>query len=382
MSNFRLKKILLNVFFVSALLLCFFLFRLFEQRNLSHVGQNISAMLRNEVNLSNSYAISKTIFDLESLGLFKCSKLIEINNEHRVFYDSTSNQNCNGLKTYFQRGNTLLLKGLNGLSYELYFIKPSNLFAYALEGLIYLILIFLGIYLPRTFYRSIEKEKSKNAILEIERKTLYESAKQVSHDIASPLSAIQMMTSLLHNVDPEIKNVLDKAIIRTKHIFEDLQAINRRSGHIDVQNCVKEILSEKRVRWPLGPDILLKESSEISIKAIGAESDFKRILSNLLNNAQEAISPAKKGSIEVEISFILDRFKILISDNGKGISAENLKRIGTKGFSVGKQTYTSAGSGLGVHHAMTTLNSWGGDLIFKSKVGDGTSVEISLVAAF
>jgi hypothetical protein len=69
--------------------------------------------------------------------------------------------------------------------------------------------------------------------------------------------------------------------------------------------------------------------------------------------------------------------EVTISDNGKGMSAQTLKRIGERGFSDGKHSCES-GSGLGVYHARNTIESWGGELRYESEVGRGTVAIIRL----
>ncbi len=51
-----------------------------------------------------------------------------------------------------------------------------------------------------------------------------------------------------------------------------------------------------------------------------------------------------------------------------------LKELGTLVRSFGK----AGGSGLGLYHAKSSVESWGGTLSIQSKVGEGTSIQITL----
>jgi hypothetical protein len=69
--------------------------------------------------------------------------------------------------------------------------------------------------------------------------------------------------------------------------------------------------------------------------------------------------------------------QITIEDTGKGISEEVLARLGSRGTSHGK----ASGSGLGLFHARASVKNWGGNLELRSKVGQGTTVIVTLPKA-
>ena len=100
--------------------------------------------------------------------------------------------------------------------------------------------------------------------------------------------------------------------------------------------------------------------------------DFERIASNLLNNAIEAISDDKNGLVELELLDIDASTVFVIKDNGRGISENILNKIGTKGFTEGKFN----GNGLGVYHAVSTVEKAGGKLHIKSQYGLGTTITV------
>lgn len=103
--------------------------------------------------------------------------------------------------------------------------------------------------------------------------------------------------------------------------------------------------------------------------------EFERSVSNLINNAAEASPLGSKVIIAVnDADKILE---ILIKDFGKGISAENLKKIGTKGFSSEKEN----GTGIGVFYAKRFIEDLGGRLNIESSLGEGTKVSIFIPKA-
>ena len=65
---------------------------------------------------------------------------------------------------------------------------------------------------------------------------------------------------------------------------------------------------------------------------------------------------------------------IEVKDNGKGIPPEVLAKLGQKGETYGK----AGGNGLGLYHARTTIEGWGGSFKIESVPGKGTAVLITL----
>ena len=115
------------------------------------------------------------------------------------------------------------------------------------------------------------------------------------------------------------------------------------------------------------------------------------MISNLINNAVEALSSGVQGRVLVEMqrqtesalspsgvltqSGLRSEYAVIrISDNGKGISPDVLERIGQHGFSEGK----ADGNGLGLSHARQKVESWNGNLKVRSVLGVGTTVEMSI----
>ncbi|MBI4655961.1 MAG: hypothetical protein HY746_04335 [Elusimicrobia bacterium] len=103
--------------------------------------------------------------------------------------------------------------------------------------------------------------------------------------------------------------------------------------------------------------------------------EFRRIISNLVNNAVESLGD--NGAVNVGLVCEDGNIILTITDTGKGIPPEILAKLGTRGETHGK----AGGSGLGLFHARTTAERWGGSLEIKSELSKGTSVTVKLPAA-
>ena len=142
-----------------------------------------------------------------------------------------------------------------------------------------------------------------------------------------------------------------------------------------VPSLVDAVVSEKRMQF--SDHLALELEQQISKTSYGffvrAEmASLKRVLSNLLNNAAEAVK--FDGRVSVAVMGDADRACIVIRDNGPGIPAHLLARLGEKGMTYNKP----GGSGLGIYHAMETVRAWDGELTFATPASGGTEVTLTL----
>lgn len=214
-------------------------------------------------------------------------------------------------------------------------------------------------------------------------------ARQVAHDIRSPLSALDIVLATTQNMPEDKRHLARSAITRIKDIANDLlnQAPKpdasssnsmKTSAHL-ISSLIESILSEKRAQYRNLINAHIDFELTQNVYGLFADVDpveFKRIISNLINNSVEAL-PDDKGRVIVLLTSNKNQITCEIRDSGRGIPARLLSHLGKKGFSFGKEG-TSAGSGLGLYHARTTIESWGGKLDVESTEGKGTSLFLSL----
>jgi len=237
-----------------------------------------------------------------------------------------------------------------------------------------------------------EKLELKDKIKENEKSVAIATiAAQVSHDIRSPLSALDMAVKDIGELPEDTRLIIRHSMTRIRDIANNLLAKNRNQNAEVFESSAEEkietillsslidgLVSEKRMQFrsKLGLQIhfdLNQESYGLFSKIESRE--LKRVLSNLINNSVEAFDG--DGIIKVTLKSSDDRVEIKIIDNGKGIPPEVLLKLGGKGESFGK----NEGNGLGLFHARTTLESWGGSLKLESTLGAGTTVTVALSKA-
>jgi PAS domain S-box-containing protein len=106
----------------------------------------------------------------------------------------------------------------------------------------------------------------------------------------------------------------------------------------------------------------------------GNHQQLEQVIINLITNACESLRHRDQ---KIDIVVLTDRekhqIKIIVEDQGAGISKENLNYILDPFFTTKRN---SGGTGLGLYISYNIIKSHGGDLIVNSEVGKGTCIEI------
>jgi nitrogen fixation/metabolism regulation signal transduction histidine kinase len=103
------------------------------------------------------------------------------------------------------------------------------------------------------------------------------------------------------------------------------------------------------------------------------EKQLSRVFINLFTNAIQAINTGAKGHITITLSTVLANHKIIIRDNGIGMTREQQLKIFSPNF-----TTKSSGMGLGLAMVKNIIESAGGSITFSSIPGSGTTFTIEL----
>lgn len=232
---------------------------------------------------------------------------------------------------------------------------------------------------------------------------LSELADQVSHDIRSPLTALNMVFGLLSNVPEEHRLLIKNAAARINDISNQLlqkgklhNKPNKTSAAIstliadDAPQLSTELLpalidvlvSEKRIQFRDKINLSIETNLEESYGAfVNINSiEIKRVLSNLITNAAEALEKKDEGRITVCIKNYTSKVIVSIRDNGTGIPKHILEQLGQRGITHGKEG-SNSGSGLGIYHAKKTIESFDGVFEIQSQQGLGTEIRMIFKSA-
>ncbi len=216
-----------------------------------------------------------------------------------------------------------------------------------------------------------------------------ELASQVAHDIRSPLTALRSIASDSVAVGPDQKRTLMTVIDRITGIADNLLRTRReiqeatgngkgKSGELSylVSDAVENLISEKREHFRSRQGLRIEfDPSDDNIGVFTAidRTQLLSTLSNLIDNAIESIP--SEGSVSISLKNVSsDCCEITVSDTGRGMSEDDLVKLGTKNFTRGK----TSGSGLGFYQAKEFLSKVGGEIQAFSKLGEGTSISLTI----
>ncbi|MCO4793410.1 MAG: HAMP domain-containing histidine kinase [Bacteriovoracaceae bacterium] len=212
---------------------------------------------------------------------------------------------------------------------------------------------------------------------------LLEGLSQVVHDIKSPLAALDTVLSNSDELCKEKKDLVQQAVMRIRNISKDvlsknkvINELNEKKSLVSLNNILHSVVNEKlhEINSLKGVVININNflhSNDARIKV--RPSEFKRALSNILNNAVESLDQI--GFVEINVEQISNgKVMITFRDNGKGIPRKVTSRLGQKGFTYGKRD----GNGLGLYSALKIIKKHKGDVEISSVLRKGTSVRIFL----
>jgi len=214
---------------------------------------------------------------------------------------------------------------------------------------------------------------------------LIQISTQVAHDIRSPLAALGAAVKGLESLPPEQRSLIANAVNRMQGIADDLLQRYRAPSTAPVISkltvcplggIIEQVLAEKRLQYKEKAGVKI-EFTGVSdgIKALVEPKELQRLISNLVNNSVEAFNGP--GRVSIVVSVLDEKALIEVKDNGKGIPAVILAKLGQKGETHGK----AGGNGLGLYHARTTVEGWGGIFKIESEPSKGTTVAIELPRA-
>jgi cell cycle sensor histidine kinase DivJ len=220
----------------------------------------------------------------------------------------------------------------------------------------------------------------------------------MSHELRTPLNAIIGFSEMIAQED-----VLMIDAARRK---EYAQLINDSGQHLlSVVNGILDMSKMESGNFEISPEpfaprgALLNCCNLLALKAkengidlvtraaedlpmiTGDPRAFKQILLNLVSNAIKFTE--RGGTVTVSAGVEGPRLVVRVADNGVGIAAEDLKRIGDPFFQAGK-TYQRRheGTGLGLSIVKSLVALHGGEMTVQSRIDEGTTVAIALPLAF
>ncbi|MCM1991563.1 HAMP domain-containing sensor histidine kinase [Oceanirhabdus seepicola] len=204
----------------------------------------------------------------------------------------------------------------------------------------------------------------------------------ISHELRTPLAAIRGWSELLkEDLDESDKamglDIITNESIRLNTLVEQLLDFSKLQSKrvvlnkdiIDLNGLTANVTSYFKRRFEEENISLYLTLSEHHIDIKGDENRIKQVLINVIDNAMKFTSPEGKISVStgVEEGYAI----IKITDNGVGISEEDLKKVTEKFF---KGSSSKSGTGIGLALCKEIMELHKGEFLIDSTLGIGTEV--------
>ncbi|MCP4678869.1 MAG: response regulator [Deltaproteobacteria bacterium] len=177
----------------------------------------------------------------------------------------------------------------------------------------------------------------------------------------------------------EIVAGIRKGVSRIKNITSGLKTYAYkgsvdRFGAVDFESCIDEALKlcENRLKYNIE---VIRETRGEHITVWGDEQKIVQVIVNLIVNGADAIEDVEQAQLRISTEYDRENVHVYVSDNGKGISEDNIERIfdpfvTTK--DVGK------GTGLGLSICGKIIESHGGKIEVSRSLEGGAQFHIEL----
>ncbi|MBV7276820.1 HAMP domain-containing protein [Clostridium sp. PL3] len=208
----------------------------------------------------------------------------------------------------------------------------------------------------------------------------------VSHELKTPLSIMNAGIQVLHlDEEPTVEEyketieMVERNTKRLMNIVEDLFLLTNEScidaaDEIDLKKLFLQIEAELQ---PIYNDKNIYIDYEFGFsKIVGNKTLIYEAFFNLVENAMKYNST--NGKVEIKTLVEDNVEKIIISDSGIGIPAENINKIFEPFYRVDpSRSRKIAGAGLGLSLVKSIIEKHGWKIELESTVGVGTCFEVS-----
>lgn len=225
----------------------------------------------------------------------------------------------------------------------------------------------------------VNKDKIKNDFIS-----------SISHELRTPLTSIKgwavVLKDSLENEElmEDGLSIIEKESDRLSKMVEDLLDFSRFiSGRItldkdtfNITSTVITVAKQMKLRANLNGLEFITEIYPDIVITVGDENRIKQILINLLDNAIKFTS--EKGWVKIKTEVENENFVIIVSDNGVGISKEEINLVKEK-FYKGRHSKSHSGLGLSISEEIAKLHGGSLDIFSEENIGTVVKVKIPIV---
>lgn len=216
-----------------------------------------------------------------------------------------------------------------------------------------------------------------------------------SHELKTPLTSLKLQAQMFkrnsqkndpENYSPEridrIFEQTDKQVSRLVRLVDDMLDISRiRTGKLSIStenvclsDIVKDVIERHRPQFQEVSNTELQISRLVECRVKGDRLRIEQVISNLLNNA---LRYGRGKPVSVSVDTIDKEARIVIQDNGIGISQTSQEKIFSR-FQRAVPASEVSGLGLGLYIAKQIVEAHGGQISVDSELNRGSTFIVSL----
>jgi len=232
------------------------------------------------------------------------------------------------------------------------------------------------------------------ARLQAANRTQTDFVANVSHELRTPLTSIKGLVETLCDGAKDDLAVRDKFLEtvggetdRLIRLVNDLLILSRADSQaltlnledVDLLELARAAAAELQPQADARRIVVIVNTLDHESPVRADPDRIKQVLVNLLANAIQYSHPNGEVMVSLNIRRLDGQVSLKVQDNGIGIPAEALSRVGQRFYRVDKaRSRAQGGSGLGLAIARALLEAHGGNLQVESQEGKGTTVTATL----
>jgi two-component system NtrC family sensor kinase len=207
----------------------------------------------------------------------------------------------------------------------------------------------------------------------------------IAHELNNPLTSVIGFSDLLleRDLPADVKTDLEtvsREATRAVNIIKGLLAFARTQRIekllVDINSIIQEILQLRSYEQRVSNIEVATRFAPALPQVIGSGAQLQQVFLNIIINAEQAMLEAHgRGKLTIATEWVGDAVRISITDDGPGISPDNMKKLFHPFFTtreVGKGT----GLGLSICHGIVTEH--GGKIYAQSELGKGATFVVEL----
>jgi signal transduction histidine kinase len=198
------------------------------------------------------------------------------------------------------------------------------------------------------------------------------------HDLKNTTSTLNLMLQNLpvHFNDPEFRadalRGISKTVAHINRLIGRLSLLRHELQIKPVASDLNEVVVKALAGWEEAAGVTLIKNLPPLPKILLDQEQMLKVVTNLVLNARDAVSPA--GEIRIETAQSNGWVILTVSDNGCGMAPEFLSRSLFRPF----QTTKKNGLGIGLFQSKMIVEAHKGKVQVESQPGKGTTFRIIL----